>query len=163
MIGNEGDKETRDRNTIIGTINYLNDKLDKIKNIGSNQLIVSDVYGHINGAELNNATPNWIEATVTHSDTNPKVTLAHKTNTFAANQENQNIFGAQLVGNEVKFIFPTIDEAGHVIGATDPEASGSDEGATKFTLPFGYKVIAGDSGTATATTVADTVSIVGDD
>ena len=143
LLGNTGDEATRDRETIRGLINYLNDRLDKIDNVGENQLVISDSNGHLNGGSIVNTTTQWLDVSVSNPVQNgvqhPQFNIAHATNSFA-NASTSSAFGVSMDGNSLAFNFPIIDAAGHVVGST---AAGA--GST-------IAITAGDNWLSTTTT-----------
>lgn len=166
LLGNPGDEATRDRTTVKGVINYLNDKLDKIDNAGENQLIVSDSNGHLNGGTIVNTTSQWINASVTNpivgGAQHPQFNIEHVTNNFAtSNANSSSVFSIGISGNNLQIQLPIIDAAGHVIGATNPSAQGS---TNAVALPSAYATIIDDNnGSITASSTGDSIAITTSD
>lgn len=52
LMGDSNDKTTRDISTVQGMLNTLEDKLDKLEDVPGDSLVVTDQYGHLNGATI---------------------------------------------------------------------------------------------------------------
>ena len=105
---------TRDRKTVQGCLNSLNDLLNQFDTLDPGDLVIIDEYGRLTGADF--TTDNWIEATVNDGLQESTVSIAHKNaqaksgNTIGFSANATPKFGATFKG----FGFD-IDAKGHVI------------------------------------------------
>lgn len=105
---------TRDRKTVQGCLNSLNDLLNQFDTLDPGDLVIVDEYGRLTGADF--TTDNWIAAAVNDGLQESTVSITHKNaqaksgNTIGFSADATPKFGATFKG----FGFD-IDAKGHVI------------------------------------------------
>lgn len=132
----EQEIDTRDKATIQGALNILNDKINGLGDLGPNALMVTDMYGHLNAAPLQSVTgDSWFEWTTTTSvDGTVSLALNHKRLANAV-EITSDTFKPTISGRDLTVYGPVIDTAGHVTGIVSATA----------TLPAGIISLSGDS------------------
>jgi hypothetical protein len=75
------DTKTRDRETIQGCLNCLNDLINDFGELNPGEIAVIDEYGRLKSAEIftkqENETDSWISVTVNDSVADTKITISH--------------------------------------------------------------------------------------
>lgn len=151
--------ETRNRETVQGTINTLNDIIDIFEDLVPGEFLICDANGHVNSANwttrqafeytnignTNSSSQNpvenenqWIKVDL--DENNRLISITHQmihdikekdtTTDFNFNGNNSTI------PNTINLYTPIVDNAGHVIG----------KNTETVTLPFGYKYLRTNNG-----------------
>lgn len=153
------DSETRNRETVQGTINTLNDIINIFEDLVPGEFLICDANGHVNSANwttrqafeytnignTNSSSQNpvenenqWIKVDL--DENNRLISITHQmihdikekdtTTDFNFNGNNSTI------PNTINLYTPIVDNAGHVIG----------KNTETVTLPFGYKYLRTNNG-----------------
>lgn len=129
---NEQDFNSRDRKTIQGTLNCLNDIINFIDELYPNELVFTDQFGRIHAPKNSYASDNYIDARIqgeqfkiTHKDANQPegyfdgdydpVTLLNQTETLEEDEDGDGVFTTHET-NYIAFDVPVIfaDQKGHI-------------------------------------------------
>ena len=157
----DADGLTRNRDTLQGTLNYLNDIIDKFDKLVPGEFVVVDEYGRmqsagyttsqaytsknygksIEGEDTDNyltAEDRWIGVDIDTSYENPYITITHNytpvnpTTTVSDKNDPTDKDGINNnTEDEIYLYTPIIDATGHVVG----------KNIETVTLPYGYKTI----------------------
>ena len=157
----EGDELTRDRSTVQGTINTLNDIVAKFYTLTPREFVTVDEYGRFHSASWDSIQPDtitnlglpsdvrtvantdkrWIDLTLDDDKDNPHFIIKHQynpvepVNTYANKNENTSVTGNvglnHSADDTLKLYTPLVDATGHVVG----------QNTETVTLPFNYKVV----------------------
>lgn len=154
LMGTELDADTKDRNTVLGSINVLNDLIDLFESkiyptrpviTNSNgQLCTADWTTAQIGEAVNQGTGNtinfetkenqWISYSV--DGDNKQISIYHTTHLVDDTTTTKNVNGN---GDTITTYAPIVDSMGHIVG----------KNTETITLPYGYKnVTIGDSSIA---------------
>ena len=155
------DNLTRNRETVQGTINYLNDIIDKFDKLVPGEFVVVDEYGRMQSAgyttsqaytsknygksiegEDTDSHPTtedrWIGVDIDTSYENPYITITHNytpvnpTTTISDKNDPTDKDGINNnTEDEIYLYTPIVDAKGHVVG----------KNIETVTLPYGYKTI----------------------
>lgn len=155
------DNLTRNRETVQGTINYLNDIIDKFDKLVPGEFVVVDEYGRmqsagyttsqaytsknygksIDGEDTDNyltTEDRWIGVDIDTSYENPYITITHNytpvnpTTTVSDKNDPTDKDGINNnTEDEIYLYTPIVDAKGHVVG----------KNIETVTLPYGYKTI----------------------
>lgn len=142
---------TRDRDTIQGCINTLNDIIDKFDNLIPERIMIVDEYGRISGADHTTAQNfgykndrineiredtaaeenKWIGLYVNTDASKPSITIQHEFTSVKDTTSTDNINSNKddVIRNTIDLYTPIVDTKGHVVG----------KNIDTVTLPFGYK------------------------
>lgn len=145
-----GDYHTRDRNTVQGCINLMNDIINRFQeDFEPRQLIVSDNYGRMQSVPIE--TNKWIDTDIIGKSNDGIFRIEHmypekKNNTTDTIDKNGN-------GDTIELEKVVIDETGHIKNThTDT-----------VTLPYGYKTFIDNNGSqAVAENTQDTFTFKDD-
>ena len=144
-----GNEQTRDLRTVQGALNALNDKISMFGKWKTGQLVLIDDFGRLQSAE---EIPNsWIEIVTDTNVVNSKVGIRHKYNPIADTTSTADLSTDNAA--TLTDISPNIDAMGHVV---------SSETKT-YSLPHGYGVLEGDSGSVAAGGTYATMKFEGSD
>lgn len=144
-----GDYDTRDRNTVQGCINLINDIINKFEEFTPRQFLISDNYGRVSSTPVK--TNEWIDININGTPDSPQISVVHtypfeEEHTFTSIDLNQN----KEDTIEVETI--TLDSMGHV----------STVNTETVTLPYGYKILTDGENNAVASNTQDTFTFNGD-
>jgi hypothetical protein len=133
--------DTRDRNTLQGAINYLNDVAAKIHSLTPGELPLVDSYGRIHGGIVE--TDEWIDVKIDPNVEQPRMIVTHEHNPSDITNSSRDLNGDKTddapelfnVGDSDTITFPTykFDDMGHQVN-TQPTLH-------TITLPYGFKTI----------------------
>ena len=152
------DSETRNRETVQGTINTLNDIINIFEDLIPGEFLICDDKGHVNSAnwttqqsfsytneggvasnknDFSTKENQWLDLSV--DETHRLITLQHKMHnvdsTKTVSDKNDLDSGTGINKNttkdEIALYTPIVDNMGHIIG----------KNTETVTLPFGYKYI----------------------
>ena len=178
------DKLTRDRQTVQGCINIINDLIDKIDTLIPAHFIIVDEYGRMKSSPWTtkqifnsynygngNITADiedvdmWIKLDIDDNHKNPMVTINHtyhpvgETTTISDKNtgiENENAGINNNTNDTIELYTPIVDNMGHIVG----------DNTEIVTLPYGYKTIKtngrGNSENENATSDPSIIDIVAD-
>ena len=123
---------TRDRNTLQGAINYLNDIIVKLDALTPGDFPVVDYFGRLHGAVAE--TDNWIDVAVDPNVINPKLIITHEYNPIEI--EDDKIDLNETAGeSNIELPLYAFDEKGHKVG----------ESVYTVTLPSSFKTFQGNN------------------
>ena len=171
--------QTRNRETLAGSLNYLNDIIDKFDKLVPGEFVVVDEYGRmqsagyttsqvytsknygksIDGKDTDNYSTTedrWIGVDMNTSYENPYITITHNytpvESTTTVSDKNDPTDKDGINNNtedEIYLYTPIVDAKGHVVG----------KNTETVTLPYGYKTIATNGrGTSTDENASTTPS-----
>lgn len=141
-------KDTRNTETVQGTINVLNDIINNFTNIVPGELLICNNEGKIDSAILStrqdysykNEGNNTISS-ATSSEAqfidlaidaaNKKITLWHKTHTTTDTITSEDKNDDNNTSNTIQLYAPIVDNCGHIVG----------KNINTITLPYGYKIL----------------------
>lgn len=141
-------KDTRNTETIQGTLNVLNDIINNFANIIPGEFLICDSDGKISSAywttrqdysyknEGNDtaSSPTSSEnqfISLAIDDVNKEITLQHQIHTTANTTTSENKNDASNSDNTVQLYTPIVDNCGHIVG----------KNTKTLTLPYGYKIL----------------------
>lgn len=141
-------KDTRNTETVQGTINVLNDIIDNFTNIVPGELLICNNEGKIDSAILStrqdysykNEGNNTISSATSSEaqfidlaiDTaNKKITLQHKSHAITNTTTNEDKNDDSNTSNTIQLYAPIVDNCGHIVG----------KNINTITLPYGYKIL----------------------
>lgn len=138
-----GDYHTRDRNTVQGCINLMNDIINRFDEFLPTRFLISDNYGRL--ASADRETNEWIDIDIIGDPGKPKVRFEHEypykkdntTSNLNLNDEKEDSIQLETI---------SLDETGHVTN-TDTKT---------VTLPYGYKIFTDGQNEAIAENTQDT-------
>lgn len=142
LLGTMDDPDTRDPGTIQGLINSLNDKIDSLGNLASGELLIADMYGHLDGA-IFEGDNNWIEIV--------KETSGEKSS-FTVNHKNPVTVAAPSVSNETPNFGGTITLTDLAFDAKGHKANSATH---TITLPKGSFTQTADKNVVTSLSFTD--------
>ena len=126
--------DTRDRSTVQGAINYLNDTAIKIHTLTPGEFPVIDHYGRLNSGEMD--LDDWIDVKFDPNVDEPRMIIRHIFNPddIENTQRDLNIVEeGQEVDDTITFPTYKFDDMGHQVN-TKPTLH-------TITLPYGFKTI----------------------
>ena len=133
--------DTRDRSTLQGAINYLNDVATKVHSLTPGELPLVDSYGRIHGGIVE--TDEWIDVKIDPNVEEPRMIVTHEYNPNDITNSSRDLNGDKTddapelfnVGDSDTITFPTykFDDMGHQVN-TQPTLH-------TITLPYGFKTI----------------------
>ena len=136
--------QTRDRNTLQGAINYLNDIIFKLDALTPGQFPVVDHFGRLHGA--NTKFDDWVSIHIDPNIEQPIFEIRHDYNPTTLEDDEDDL---NETAERSTFTMPifTFDEKGHKVA----------EAVKEFTLPYNFKHASGKNN---ATSVLEAVSSV---
>ena len=162
------DSETRDDDTIVGTLNKLNDIIAKFDNLIPGEFVVVDEYGRIHSAAYTTSQSytsvnygksidgentdsyettedRWIGIEMDTDYNNPFITITHNFTSVdptTTSSDKNDPEGKDGINNDtddnLQLYTPIVDATGHVVG----------KNIETVTLPYGYKKIAAENSNA---------------
>lgn len=149
-----GDYDTRDRSTVQGCINLINDIINRFENFKPTSFLVSDNHGRMSSARIDD--DEWVDVNIDGNPVDPVVVVkhmypnkllpsSHKTDLNDPEDDNTNI-------NEIILQSIEFDDTGHV----------KKEHNETIVLPYGYKKFTGDEGNTSANNTQDEMQVKGD-
>lgn len=123
-----GDYDTRDRNTVQGCINLMNDMINRFQeDFAPTRLIISDNYGRLQSVPF--TTNSWLDTDIIGEGTQGYVNIDHmypykEDNTTSQSDVNNN-------GDTIDLETISIDETGHIKHVN----------TETVTLPYGFKTV----------------------
>jgi hypothetical protein len=129
---------TRDRDTLQGSINYLNDIIFKVDSLTPGDFPIIDYFGRLHGAIA--VTDEWINIQFDPNVLQPRMIVTHEYNpvTKANTERNMNTTGDP---SEITWPIYTFDTTGHKVGSA----------THKLTLPYSFKHVTGANNLTTVT------------
>ena len=141
-------KNTRNTETVQGTLNVLNDIIDNFTNIVPGEFLICDTDGKIGSAALStrqeysykNEGNDTISSTTSSeaqfidlviNATNKKITLQHKSHITTDTTTNEDKNENNNTSNIIQLYAPIVDNCGHIVG----------KNINTITLPYGYKTL----------------------
>lgn len=151
-----GDAQTRDKSTMQGCINSMNDILNKFGEFSPRQFLIVDNYGRLTSTEwtteqpyvatnhgflTNNTTTlapaedRWIHLSMDDNAASPLLTIRHEFTSVPDTTSTANKNAAAGTGlnkgitDDLKLYTPIVDSTGHVVG----------KNVETVTLPYGFK------------------------
>lgn len=141
-------KNTRNTETVQGTLNVLNDIIDNFTNIVPGEFLICDTDGKIGSAALStrqdysykNEGNDTISSTTSSeaqfidlviNATNKKITLQHKSHITTDTTTNEDKNEDNNTSNIIQLYAPIVDNCGHIVG----------KNINTITLPYGYKTL----------------------
>lgn len=136
--------QTRDRNTLQGAINYLNDIIFKLDALTPGQFPVVDHFGRLHGA--NTKFDDWVSIHIDPNIEQPIFEIRHDYNPTTLEDDADDL---NETAERSTFTMPifTFDEKGHKVA----------EAVKEFTLPYNFKHVSGKNN---STSVLEAVSSV---
>ena len=121
-----GNYDSRDKSTLQGAINYLNDIILKFEALTPGDFPIVDYFGRLHGGRA--VTDEWIDVKFDPNTDDPKMIVTHEHN--PVNKDNTS---EDVNGNGDTFTYPTytFDKMGHQVG----------EAEHTVTLPYSFKTI----------------------
>ena len=144
------DSETRNRETIQGTINALNDIINLFEDLIPGEFLICDVNGHVNSANwtteqdfeytnIGNTSKSsqnpvrnenqWIKVDL--DENNKLISITHQTHSQEDTTTNLDVNADGALTNNIDLYTPIVDNMGHIVG----------KNTQTVTLPFGFKFI----------------------
>lgn len=141
------DSETRDRETVQGTINTLNDIINIFEDLVPGEFLVCDANGHVNSAnwttkqafeytnigDITNSSQNpvenenqWIKVDL--DENNRLISIAHQAHKVKDTEHQSDINGSSDV---ISLYSPIVDNTGHIVG----------NHTETVILPYGFKYV----------------------
>lgn len=141
----EGNELTRDRTTIQGTLNVLNELIEKFSALEPNSIVMINNEGQIRSGLINNGGDSWISVSnIQTINTVPALQISHKAT------ETENV-GEDTTTTDNKYVTNMEVSNGHITKKM------------RKTLPYGFKNISlGQNNSINATIPADTLSLMTD-
>ena len=118
--------DTRDRSTLQGAINYLNDVAAKVHDLTPGDLPLVDNYGRIHGGSVE--TDEWIDVKIDPNADSPRMIVTHEYNPIPVNNTQHDMNGN---GDTVSWPIYEYDDMGHMVGSA----------IHTETLPYNFKTI----------------------
>lgn len=125
--------ESRNRETVQGSINVLNDLIEKIKTLVPGKFLITNKEGNIQTA--NHTNDNWVKTSIDMN--NPAIKFEHLFTSQPDTTSSSNVNTA-ADKNNIKLYTPIVDAKGHVVG----------KNIETVTLPYGFKYVAAANSTA---------------
>lgn len=126
------DYSTRDRNTLQGAINYLNDIIAKFDVLMPGDFPVVDYFGRLHGAHAE--TDKWIDVKIDPNIISPKMIITHEYNPISKENESINM-NDTAKASTIEIPIYTFDETGHQVG----------KAKKTVTLPSSFKTFIGNN------------------
>lgn len=123
---------TRDRNTLQGAINYLNDIIVKLDSLTPGDFPVVDYFGRLHGATAE--TDKWIDVAIDPNVINPKLIITHEYNPIEIDSDEIDL-NETAEESDIELPLYAFDETGHKVG----------ESTYTITLPSSFKTFQGDN------------------
>ena len=118
--------DTRDRSTLQGAINYLNDMIANFDSLTPGDIPIIDDYGRLHGGEV--LGDKWVNIDINRNVEKPTLTITHKYNPVPRNNTSEDV---NEKGDTFTYPTYTFDEMGHQVGNAEHTV----------TLPYGFKTI----------------------
>ena len=118
--------DSRDRSTLQGAINYLNDVAIKIDTLTPGKFPVIDHYGRLNSGDV--VTDEWIDIKFDPNVDAPRMIVTHEYNPIPVNNTQHDMNGN---GDTVSWPIYEYDDMGHMVGSA----------IHTETLPYNFKTI----------------------
>lgn len=118
--------DTRDRSTLQGAINYLNDMIANFDSLTPGDIPIIDDYGRLHGGEV--LGDKWVNIDINRNVEKPTLTITHKYNPVPRNNTSEDVNGK---GDTFTYPTYTFDETGHQVGNAEHTV----------TLPYSFKTI----------------------
>lgn len=144
------DYYTRDRKTVQGCINYINDILNKFEEFEERCILMTDNYGRVHS--INPRTDAWLDIDIQGNVDKPDFYIEHMPPVIEEHDDIKININNDANIQTIELQTSKADEKGHLNGSQK----------TIITLPYNYKTIAADEGSTTAKKVQDTLNINGD-
>lgn len=110
------DTLTRDRSTVQGCLNSLNDVLNQFNTLKPGDISIVDSYGRLTGANL--VTDSWFNVNINYDLNRPNISIEHSNSQNIAESKKGEAANKDLkFGESFKTIGFGVDEKGHVISA----------------------------------------------
>ena len=142
--------DTRDRATVQGTINTLNDLINKIDNLVPGEFLIVDSNGKIHSAPYSD--DKWINIDTDPNAVTPSITITHEYNPQdppIPTTEDLNT-SENADKDTITIVSPVHDETGHIVSNS----------SHTITLPYGFRNIASANNETAITPVSDTTDIL---
>jgi hypothetical protein len=111
------DTETRDRTTFAGTINSLNDILNKFDILEANKFTVVDSYGRIRTGDT--VTDSYLSVDISGNVADTKISFAHNLSGVTGSKTITNDSTTIAYGGTFKIPVLSYNEAGHITSVTN--------------------------------------------
>lgn len=121
-----GNVDTRDKTTLQGSINTLNDYIYKLNELKPKEFVIADSYGRIHSSPW--YTDNWLKVNILANPSSPKITFEHLYNPVA---DTTSTISENDRSDTLKLYTPKVDAKGHVVG----------KNIETVTLPFTFKIL----------------------
>lgn len=145
------DSGTRNRETVQGTINTLNDIINIFEDLVPGEFLICDANGHVNSANWTTAQPysynnigtsnsslattdenQWIKVDLDES--NRLISITHQVHAVDDTNTELNVNADETLTDDIKLYTPITDNMGHIVG----------KNTQTVTLPYGFKYIQSD-------------------
>jgi hypothetical protein len=100
--------DTRDRSTLQGAINYLNDMIANFDSLTPGDIPIIDDYGRLHGGEV--LGDKWVNIDINRNVEKPTLTITHKYNPVPRDNTSEDVNGK---GDTFTYPTYTFDEMGH--------------------------------------------------
>lgn len=118
--------DTRDKRTLQGSINVINDYICKFNELTPRELLIVDNYGRIHSSPWQ--SDQWLKVKISANPQNPELTFEHLYNPVANTTSEITEVSR---GDTINLYTPIVDATGHVVGHNDETV----------TLPFTFKIL----------------------
>ena len=142
------DSETRNRETVQGTINTLNDIINIFEDLVPGEFLICDANGHVNSANWTTAQDyiynnignlnsslaeskedQWIKVSL--DENNRLISITHQAHSEEDTETNLDVNADGAFTDNIDLYTPIVDNMGHIVG----------KNTQTVTLPFGFKFI----------------------
>ena len=123
--------DTRDRSTLQGAINYLNDMINNFDSLTPGDIPIIDDYGRLHGGKV--LGDDWTNIDINRNVEEPTLTITHTYNPVEKSDTTSDVNTASTTAKKNKLTWDTytFDEMGHQVG----------KAVHTVTLPYGFKTI----------------------
>lgn len=118
--------DTRDKRTLQGSINVINDYINKFSSLTPREMLIVDNYGRIHSTPW--TCDNWLRVNINANPQHPELTFEHLYNPVA---NTTSAIAEADRGDTITLYTPILDDKGHVVGHDDKTV----------TLPFTFKIL----------------------
>ena len=118
--------DTRDKRTLQGSINVLNDYICKFNELNPREMLIVDNYGRIHSTPWEQ--DNWVKVSISANPLHPTLSFKHTYNPVANTTSTTTETNR---GDTINLYTPIIDATGHVVGHNNET----------LTLPFTFKIL----------------------
>lgn len=142
------DSETRNRETVQGTINTLNDIINIFEDLVPGEFLICDANGHVNSANwttaqdyiynnIGNSNSSFAESKedqwikVSLDENNRLISITHQAHSEEDTKTNLDVNRDEALTDNIDLYTPIVDNMGHIVG----------KNTQTVTLPFGFKFI----------------------